>query len=189
MSETAMSCTRNFEKLPDKCKDLFFECFDPMSEIHGLYYPNLHCLTVMREFDYSECKSPIEKIFFFTWDLVTTRYFYDGIYVYPQYEINVNNKQFFADFMIFSENYKNDVKIIVECDGYDYHSSKEQIKKDNERDIILKTAGYDVVRFTGSQIFNDPIKCVEETMKLVLTKSGKYMGGKKNVRRKKQDKL
>lgn len=189
MSETAMSCTRNFEKLPDKCKDLFFECFDPMSEIHGLYYPNLYYLTVMREFDYSECKSPIEKIFFFTWDLVTTRYFYDEIYVYPQYEINVNNKRFFADFMIFSENYKNDVKIIVECDGYDYHSSKEQIKKDNERDMILKTAGYDVVRFTGSQIFNDPIKCVEETMKLVLTKSGKYMGGKKNVRRKKQDKL
>lgn len=176
MSEIAMSCTRNFNKLPDKCKDLFFECLDPMSEKHQLFYSNLYYLTVMREFDYSECKSAIETIFFFAWDLVMTKNNHLGIYANPQYEINTNNRRFYADFMIISEGYENEVEIIVECDGYDYHSSKEQIKRDNERDMILKTAGYDVVRFTGSQIFNDPIKCVEETINLILTKSGKYIG-------------
>lgn len=36
---------------------------------------------------------------------------------------------------------------------------------DYERETALKLAGYDVLRFTGSQVFNTPFACVEKTYK------------------------
>jgi hypothetical protein len=52
---------------------------------------------------------------------------------------------------------KPQINIIVECDGYQYHSDKEAFKRDRQRDRALKARGYDVLRYTGSEIFNDPV--------------------------------
>lgn len=40
-------------------------------------------------------------------------------------------------------------KIVVECDGAEFHTDKE---KDRQRDLYLEALGYLVLRFTGSQI-------------------------------------
>jgi very-short-patch-repair endonuclease len=54
-------------------------------------------------------------------------------------------------------------KVIVECDGHDFHErTKEQAARDKERDRILQTQGFYVLRFTGSEVYRNPAKCVEQ---------------------------
>lgn len=57
-----------------------------------------------------------------------------------------------------------DVKIIVECDGYQYHSSKEKFTRDRQRDRKLNALGYTVLRFSGSEIHRDPPSVAGELM-------------------------
>lgn len=83
--------------------------------------------------------------------------------LFPQQEIEIDNKLYRVDFMLI--NYLNDKKIVIECDGYEYHSSKEQIVKDNQRQRDLENAGYIVIRFLGTEIFNNPINCVYDVYK------------------------
>jgi very-short-patch-repair endonuclease len=53
--------------------------------------------------------------------------------------------------------------LAVECDGHDFHErTKEQAARDRERDRRLQAHGMQVMRFTGSEIYRDPIKCVTE---------------------------
>jgi hypothetical protein len=47
--------------------------------------------------------------------------------------------------------------VIVECDGYSYHSDNEAFTRDRRRDRLLKVKGFTVLRFSGSEIVRDPI--------------------------------
>lgn len=54
-------------------------------------------------------------------------------------------------------------KLIVECDGHDFHErTKEQAARDRSRDRVLNSHGYDVFRFTGSELWRDPWACAEQ---------------------------
>jgi len=56
-----------------------------------------------------------------------------------------------------------DVKLAIECDGHDYHErTKEQARRDRERDRYLTERGYLVVRFTGSEIWADAVGCAHK---------------------------
>ncbi len=48
------------------------------------------------------------------------------------------------------------VRLIAEIDGFTYHSSPAAIERDHNRDHALYLAGYDVVRFTWTQLDNQP---------------------------------
>lgn len=50
----------------------------------------------------------------------------------------------------------------VECNGRDYHESHDQIERDKQRDRKLTTAGFPILRFTGSEINSNARKCAEE---------------------------
>ena len=53
--------------------------------------------------------------------------------------------------------------MIVECDGHAYHErTKEQAAKDRSRDRRFQAAGYQVFRFTGSELYRAPLKCATE---------------------------
>lgn len=55
------------------------------------------------------------------------------------------------------------LQIVVECDGHDFHErTKEQAAKDRARDRALTLGGYRVLRFTGSELFNDARQCLRE---------------------------
>ena len=56
---------------------------------------------------------------------------------------------------------KPKVNIIVECDGFKYHSDKEHFKADRQREAL----GYDVWRFSGSEIYGNPIDAPFELAK------------------------
>lgn len=59
------------------------------------------------------------------------------------------------------------LKLAIECDGHDYHASKEQRGHDAERDRFLLTEGWRTARFTGSQIFRDAQACAAEVATLL----------------------
>ncbi len=45
-----------------------------------------------------------------------------------------------------------DAGLIVEVDGYRYHRSPTAFEDDRERDVILAVAGWQVLRFTWTQL-------------------------------------
>jgi len=52
---------------------------------------------------------------------------------------------------------------VVECDGHEFHErTKEQAVRDRKRDRRLQAKGYRVFRFTGSEIYKDPLVPVQE---------------------------
>ena len=61
--------------------------------------------------------------------------------------------------------------MLVECDGHDFHEkTKEQVEKDNEREYELKMAVYEILRFSGSQIYNNPFKCANDVYDYLILK-------------------
>ena len=56
-------------------------------------------------------------------------------------------------------------KLVVECDGHDFHErTKEQAARDRSRDRALITQGLTVFRFTGSELWRDPIGCAGQVI-------------------------
>jgi hypothetical protein len=54
---------------------------------------------------------------------------------------------------------------IVECDGHEFHEkTKDQAARDKARDRDLQIAGYTVLHYTGSEIWNDPIRCASDAL-------------------------
>jgi very-short-patch-repair endonuclease len=62
--------------------------------------------------------------------------------------------------------------VIVECDGHDFHErTKEQAARDRSRDRRASLSGTTVLRFTGSEIWNDPLGCAEQVMRWFIAES------------------
>lgn len=54
-------------------------------------------------------------------------------------------------------------KFIVEIDGHDFHEkTKQQAQKDKERDRLFTSRGYQIYRFTGSEIYKNPYRCTSD---------------------------
>jgi hypothetical protein len=59
--------------------------------------------------------------------------------------------------------------VLVECDGHDFHErTKDQAARDKKRDRNLATAGWTTLRFTGSEIYADPLKCASDVVEYLL---------------------
>lgn len=70
------------------------------------------------------------------------------------YRPQVKLGRFYVDFLIELEN----EKIIVECDGREYHNPY----RDRERDKELGKEGYRILHFTGSEIYNGIDSCIQK---------------------------
>lgn len=70
---------------------------------------------------------------------------------------------FKVDFLVWFR-LKNAVGgVAVECDGHAFHEkTKEQAASDKKRDRAIVTAGFPVLRFTGSEIYRDVVGCAEQ---------------------------
>lgn len=59
-------------------------------------------------------------------------------------------------------------RVVIECDGHDYHErTKEQARRDREKDRAFQRAGWIIARFTGSEIYADAEKCACEALGLL----------------------
>ena len=106
-----------------------------------------------------ECESPIERIFMAA---IWSRYSPNSI---GGWETQVQIGPYRADFVY---TYDMDgigipVQVAVELDGHEFHEkTKAQAKRDKAKDRYLQKQGYYVFRYTGSEVFNDPEKCIGE---------------------------
>lgn len=163
-----------FRRLPDKLQETWFRWLFS----GNLFEENNSAVLFASLYGFSSewCESPIETVLYnclimmqFIMENESGNDYRDDFFVYlnidPQHEIErKNGKKYRVDFYIDHDCLVEGKKgIVVECDGHDFHEkTKEQVIKRNERDLELKTMGYDVLHYSGSQIYNNPMKCARE---------------------------
>lgn len=110
-------------------------------------------------------ESPIEKI--------------AGLYLFKLYEnfpigiIKTHPQviigKYTVDFMVTYElNNGKEIGIVIECDGHDFHEkTKEQVKRDKERDRFMTKEGYMILRYSGSEIVDDPLRIVIDVQQII----------------------
>jgi very-short-patch-repair endonuclease len=59
-------------------------------------------------------------------------------------------------------------KYAVEIDGHEFHKTKEQRASDYKRERYLQKQGIIVVRFTGTEAFQEPYVCVDELAEIII---------------------
>ena len=92
----------------------------------------------------------------------------------PQHEVETPAGLYRVDILAKGQVDGNTVLLVVECDGHSYHDrTKEQAARDRQRDRALKLAGYEVVRFAGSEILEDPEGCALEVFGQMLALAGR----------------
>lgn len=59
--------------------------------------------------------------------------------------------------------------VFVECDGHDFHErTKEQAERDRSRDRAIQAANIPIIRFTGREIYRDPLDCVTQICRFLV---------------------
>jgi very-short-patch-repair endonuclease len=94
-------------------------------------------------------ESPIERLFHQTW-----RERVPQIQLIPEYA--VLGGRYHLDFAY------PPAKIAIELDGYDFHTSRDQFTHDRRRGRDLDRAGWRVLHFSGREINQDVVRCVNE---------------------------
>lgn len=131
------------------------------------------------EIAFGRCESPIEQAYCLTifqvpWVFAVPGDFHAGlladlppctkprIFVFAQQPI----PPYRADFLLLglSPNQAEPRFIIVECDGSAYHSSRDQVHRDSQRESALIRTGFKVVRFTGTMIYHEPQTVVRRSL-------------------------
>lgn len=96
---------------------------------------------------------------------------WNSLHITPQAgfpNLKVNGRSIRADLYIWVPS-NSSFRVIVECDGFQYHSDKQTFENDRIRDRLLQFNGYKVIRFSGSEINRDPSKVSGELFEM-LTK-------------------
>lgn len=170
-----------FLAMPKKAQELIFATFGDPETAHWLSIA----------FDYTEEDiarlTPIEIIFdvaFFIYSGFAVSDNVDAVFPCCQLElikqepVFIDGKKYIPDFLFDGsqadcyDSPKTErvrgIKVAIECDGHEFHQkTKLQVARDNERELALKMHGYDVIRFSGSQIYNDPLGCAEKAFKYI----------------------
>jgi very-short-patch-repair endonuclease len=108
--------------------------------------------------------SPIEALFTASFDLLRDRL---QVPMAPvvRLEQQVAIGHYRADVVLTCKTPSGDEKrLVVELDGHEFHErTKEQAAKDRSRDRWMLQQQLTVIRFTGSEVWNDPFTCCEQT--------------------------
>lgn len=124
------------------------------------------------------CESPIEQIL-----LIEIIDFFKNINAFlPDVVITLDAQKEFQfgrvkgriDIAIGYHRYstQTDLLFAIECDGHEFHhQSKEQVRNDRQRERFLMKIGYNVIRFSGSEIVNDPWGCAMDIWEIMQRKA------------------
>lgn len=150
--------TKIFEKIiPLQCEKCGFLLSYAKDEIEGKsflwcwecdtkYFPE----ELRSEIADSKIQSPIEKKF---WEIAKKEF----PSMEPQYKIG----DFHVDFAL------PDNKLAIELEGHEYHSTKEQLEYDANRERELQKMGWCIIRFRGGEIYKRLNKCIEDIKQII----------------------
>ena len=83
----------------------------------------------------------------------------------PQLPVELDGRSYRVDFAFVPQAGCGCPPFAIELDGHDFHErTKEQAKRDKERDRAFQRAGWTVVSFSGSEVWADPFRCVREVV-------------------------
>lgn len=125
-----------------------------------------------------DCESPIEQLLALELqdigleNMLSFNPFVDVIGIEKQQEIQGKSKKYRVDFLIpvFYTN-QGGKMFVVECDGYEFHQkTKKQVEEDNKRHRELQSMGYEIIRFSGTEIYHAPRRCALEVKNIILSK-------------------
>jgi len=84
-------------------------------------------------------------------------------------------KRYRLDFAIMDA--ANGVFLAVEVDGHQFHEcTPHQVQNDKSRDRKLTAAGWQVLRFTGSEVYRDAAACVREVVDMLARRGVRGVG-------------
>lgn len=176
-----------FNKMCDRAKSLIFGYLYAPPKNTGIHdyfaaygFPDVNSLTPIEQIfymayiiyvsDFCEAVKYDEKILSFPLVLQEE--------IMPLKDIYYNGKKYIVDFVIdlsrkttdgknyvYPALYKQ--KYAIELDGYEFHTSKPQIEKDYERENNLRELGFTVIRFTGGQIYKNPLLCIDKLVNII----------------------
>lgn len=122
-------------------------------------------VTWMLDEAFAICESPIERLFyagFFPLQLVHNLRRPGRVIIQPQVSVLGYRADFVTAIVCQNTEQRRTClhRIVVECDGHDYHErTKEQAARDKKRDREMQAAGYEVWRFTGSELHRNAVNC------------------------------
>lgn len=114
------------------------------------------------------CESPIERLLAITLLRHGRVTFLDrkDVSLEAQAPIVCDKNEYRVNFLI---KIGDQLALAVECDGHEYHErTKEQAKRDKERDRAILRTGTNVIHFTGSEIVKSPFQCLLEIMETLI---------------------
>lgn len=124
----------------------------------------------------NRCESPIEQLLAVQMVNVEDHLYrelpvlrkFKSIHIAPQKEVLSNGRKYRLDFLIECNMSDKKYNFAIECDGHDFHEkTKEQAARDKARERNLMSEGYIFIRFTGSEIWNDPSKCASDIVNII----------------------
>lgn len=83
----------------------------------------------------------------------------------PRPQVNVLVEGHLVDFVWREQ------RLVVETDGYAFHSDRRAFERDRERDLDLTAAGYRVNRFTYKMLNRSPDDCMERIRQAIFSAS------------------
>lgn len=105
--------------------------------------------------------SPIEQIFLMQWKYQRVEQLH-GLGLRPQANVPTVRGTYTVDFIVSVEDGRS-ARVAIELDGHDFHErSKEQASRDKSRERAIVSTGLPVLRFTGSEVFKNPRRVVDE---------------------------
>lgn len=75
----------------------------------------------------------------------------------PSFENFDGNRSARPDAVLWMPSNPSKLKVVVECDGFEFHGEHSAFTKDRQRDRSFSKLGYSVRRYSGSEIHSNPI--------------------------------
>jgi hypothetical protein len=158
-------------------------CNKKMNEIETLFFDSLKKYISLSNgsMQFSDCRDVLipnsaEEFYSFEGEIRITLDPMSSISfsIFPQAPIHANKRKYILDFeicVIHTTESRNCIMhdFAVEIDGHEWHEkTKEQVARDKARERDLLRSNIRVIRFSGYEVFHDPLKAANETWSIII---------------------
>lgn len=121
---------------------------------------------LIEQYPATKAESPMEELFWAAWEVMPSARKMLTPAMRLQIKPQATVGPYRADFLYSLTDTEGKHKyLVVEIDGHDFHErTKEQAARDRSRDRWMVEHRYDVIRFTGSEVYGNPFACVQQTV-------------------------